>query len=148
MHPQLQDSEHGPSGLFRDPFQAVEVPWIDDQGLFADDIRLVPERQPYVRVMKVVRGTDRNPVYPVLVRAPPELVHVPVEPFYLPEEPRFEGITVQHPYGVVGVGRRHETVPGVGYGLEMPRSDVSRRPYHGEVAAHEFLLSVRNQPGV
>src|SRR5262249_3058341 len=94
------------TGIPFDLGQAIDVPGVEDQRLLADRISSRSHSKTAVRVVKMVRGTDRDIVD--LPAATPQLVDVSVEPLEFGKEMRVGIVAVEDADGVIGVIRNPE----------------------------------------
>src|SRR5688572_17130925 len=149
MQAQLQ---HGVDAIPRLGFQllqAVEVPGIDHQRLFADCISANAQGEAHVGVVQVVGRANGEVLHAIGLRPTPQLLEMPIESLEFSEEPDVESEPIQQADRVMRVDGGHQPVASIGDRLEMAwrdeachagdreifRAAVHALPFTGVVAA-------------
>ena len=133
MEPQLQHGVDAAARFVFELLECIQIPRVDDQRLFADGMGSYPQRQTDMCVVEIIRRADADVVHAVCVGTPAQLFEMPIESLDLGEEPDIERALVQNTDGVVRIRRRHQAVPGVLDGFEMPRGDEPANAGHCEI---------------
>ena len=144
MQPQLEDGEDAPSGGLLHLCQAVGVPGVQHQRLFADRVGAGAEREAAMGIVQVVGRAHADiverPILPALQ------VHVPVEALELGEEGGVGKEGIDDPHGIAGVERRLQRAAGIADRLHVAPCDVAGRPDQDEVSTAHDPFATRNIP--
>ncbi|SRR5581483_2696280 len=84
-----------------------------------------PQREPDMRIVEVVRRTDRHVVDAARLRPAAQLFQVAVEPLDLAKESDVERVAVENADGIIRIGGRNDHVLRVADRYQMPRSNES-----------------------
>ena len=123
MEAALEDTPDAVAGLGFEFAEAIEVPGVEGDGFFADDIGAAAEPEAAVGVVEVVGRADDEVVDAAPVA--PEFVEVPVEALDLGEEGRVREVGIKDADGIVGVVRGDERPADVADGGEVSGGDVA-----------------------
>jgi hypothetical protein len=99
-----------------------------------------------VRVVEIVRRTDRDVVDASRFGTAARLLEKAVEALDLAEELHVERITVEHADGVIRIGRGQEATAGVADGVEMTRRHETAGADQGKVV-HGGSVASENKKG-
>jgi hypothetical protein len=131
----LQDVVDARARLGLDLLQAVDVPGIQHQRLFADGVGAIAQGEPDVGIVQVVRRADADIVDGRTFAA--QFVDVAVEALELGEEIGCGKVAVDDADAVVGVERGDQPVAGVLDGAHVARGDEAGGADEGEgLAVH------------
>jgi hypothetical protein len=91
---ELEHREYSPAGLLLEFLQSVEIPWVENGGFFADSVGIEAEGHPNMRVVKIVRRADAEPMHSRILTLAPKLFQMPVETLRFREKARLLRIAV------------------------------------------------------
>lgn len=119
MDSELQDSPDAAAGFDFEFGEGVEVPGIEDDGLFADGVRTAAEGEADMRVVQMIGRTDAQIIDTVLFGSAAQLIQMAVETLELPEIAHLREVAVQYAHRVMRIGHGHKRVASFLYRLEM-----------------------------
>ena len=143
---QLEDGVDLVPGFLFDNLELVQVPGIDDEGLFADDISADAQSETAVGIVEVVGGADAEVVDAILFGTAPELFEVTVEALDLGEKAGVEGKAIQATDRIAGVDGGNQAIAGIADGDEMAGGDVAGGTDEGKVFHEDLRGWVNAQP--
>src|SRR5262249_48948287 len=106
MQPQLQDSRNATAARLLEFGEPVQVPRIEDQGLFANRIGLRSQRHAAMCIVQVVGGANCNVIH--ALAAPAKLVDMAVEALEFSEKIRLGKVVVYNADRILRVERHLE----------------------------------------
>lgn len=112
--------------------QSVDVPRVEHQWFFADDIGPKAQPEADVCIVEVVGGADAQVVDALALSL--HFFEVPIEALELGEKACLREITVDDADGVVFVKGSQQFVSGLLYGLHVAGSDVAGGSDEGEIS--------------
>src|SRR5690554_7145450 len=142
MHTQLQDGVHLPACVLFDIDQAIDVPGVQHQRLFADGIGARAQGEAHVAVVQVVGRADGDVIHSAAVIGAAQLIDVPVETLKFREKVRFREIAIDDANGIVFVHGGNQVVTSVFDRFHMARCDVTGSADQCELFAHRVTLSI------
>ena len=139
MEPELQDVIGFVACFLLDLFERVDVVWIENYWLFADDVAAEAQAIADEGVVRVIRSADTDPVQrPVSLHL---LGAKTVEELVLGEERALREETIEASDAVKTVVGRQQVIACILDGFKMTRGDISGSADQCEVGHYASTLS-------
>jgi len=98
VNAQLKNGVYTASGFTLQLGKGIEIPWIENQRLFADGVGANPQCKTDMGVVEMVRGTDAEKMNPARSLLTPQFLEVPIESLKFSEKRGLGKIAIQNPH--------------------------------------------------
>src|SRR5690348_2545937 len=143
MQAQLQDRAHAMAAFALDFPDAVDVPRIQNDGLFADDVAAGTQAETHVRVVQVVGRADGDEIETLLITGATQFIDMPIESLELGEKIGLRKIAVDDAHRIARIQRGNHLVASILDGFHVPWGNVTRGADQSEVLHRAFALQFK-----